>query len=237
MDQLLYHDKILPNQKWLTNLYNHPEPVEQRILNLLVAFNGQTDIPVSELARPGHIGVEQMSTPPNVIGLFALMIKLAGHKTVLEVGTFIGKTTMKFADMVGPDGHVTTIEAGKEFAVLAQQNFERHGYANRITSHQGDAHQVLEELGGEKFDFIFIDGGKEHYLPFTKRAIDLVSEQGLIIVDDIFFNGDALNDEATTEKGAGCWSVLDHFRDYDRCSKLVIPECNGLLVLYDFKQE
>jgi predicted O-methyltransferase YrrM len=50
--------------------------------------------------------------------------------TVLEIGTFIGFSTMGWSDAVGPDGHVTALEFSPEYAAIAEEAFSKNGIKN-----------------------------------------------------------------------------------------------------------
>ncbi len=230
-----YRDKLLPNQPNLTDHYIGHDPIEGRMFDWTMRLAKVRDIPIESLTASPTVNVEWLSSPPSQVALFSLLISLSRAKKVLEIGTFIGRTTMQLADCVGQDGHVTTIEVGEEFYGYAKENVNRHGYDDRITLLNGNALDLMSKFKDRSFDFIFVDGGKELYLDFALESLRLVTSGGFIIVDDIFFNGDALNDTPQTEKGLGCRKVLDYFLTYDRCLKTLVPQTNGLLVLHGFE--
>jgi predicted O-methyltransferase YrrM len=135
--------------------------------------------------------------------------------------------------MLGDGGHITTIEAYQVFADMAERNFLRHGVSDQVTLLRGNASAILETLSGP-YDFIFIDGSKQDYLRFSLKAIEMLAPNGMIVIDDIFFHGDAINDEPTSTKGRGCKETLEFFRDFPNCRKSIIPAWNGTLLLYGF---
>jgi caffeoyl-CoA O-methyltransferase len=96
---------------------------------------------------------------------------------------------------------------------------------------EGSAREILGQLPKKSFDVVFIDGSKQDYLEYALKSEGLLSDRGIIIVDDIFFHGDALNDEPATEKGAGCRKLLDHYEHDDKFTKVVLPISNGILLL------
>lgn len=59
---------------------------------------------------------------------------------VLEIGTFIGFSTMGWAEAVGPEGHVTGLEFSAEYAEIARESFAKNGVKN-IEVVVGDAHE------------------------------------------------------------------------------------------------
>lgn len=232
---ITYEQKITPTQGFYSNLYRDDVPYEKSLLAVLSAFVDPNLRDRELFERPEDIEFEEMTTPPSQLALFEMLITLSGGKSVLEIGTFIGRSTIEFARFVGPEGHVISIEAYSVFADMAQRNIERAGLSNQITVIQGDAAKVLPSLD-EKFDFVFVDGSKQDYLQFALESIKLLSPNGILIVDDVFFHGDALNNEPTTAKGKGCRETLEYFQKETSCKRLVLPAWNGTLVLYDFKR-
>ena len=227
-----YSDKILPNQEFFRYLYHDSAPFELALHGLMSSYARRFDAAKFDLVTPKNIDFEEMSTPPGQLALLATLIRLIGAKTVLEIGSFIGNSAMQFARMVGEDGHVTTIELGREFADLARENFRRNDFASRITLLEGSAGDILTRLPPHSFDLVFIDGSKQDYLDYSLKSEELLSDRGMIVVDDVFFHGDALNAAPSTDKGRGCKTLLDHYRRSESFESLLLPVFNGILILY-----
>ncbi len=236
MKSTKYSDKILPNQEFFRHLYHDDAAFEDALHTLMSSYSNAFSASRFDLVKPENIDFEEMSTPPWQIALFGAMIKLTGARTVLEIGSFIGHTAMQFARMVGERGHVTTIEMGKDFAALARENFRRNRFLDHITLLEGDAGKVLASLAPKSFDLIFVDGSKQDYLEYTLKARELLTDRGMIIIDDVFFHGDALNVAPGTDKGKGCRALLDHFRNDSGIERLLLPIANGILILYKADQ-
>jgi predicted O-methyltransferase YrrM len=227
-----YSDKLLPNQEFFRYLYQGSAPYEAALYNLVASYAADFNASQFKLTTPKNMDFEQMSTPPWQLTLLDALIRFSGAKTVLEIGTFVGHSSMQFARMVGETGHVTTIEVGQEFADIARENFRNNGFEKRITLHQGDAGTILDSLPAASFDLVFVDGSKQDYLDYTLRSEKLLTERGVIVVDDVFFHGDVLNQEPTTDKGLGCKKLLEYFQADGRFNRLLLPVANGILVLY-----
>jgi predicted O-methyltransferase YrrM len=236
MKKRKYSDKMLPTQEFFSYMYEGSVPIEAALYSCVASYALDFDASQFKLRTPDNLDFEEMSTPPWQLTLFNTIIGLIGAKTVLEIGTFIGHSAMQFARMVGDDGHVTTIELGNDFAKIANENFKANGLDRRITLINGDAGKILDGLPADSFDLVFVDGGKQDYLSYTLKAERLLSQKGVIIVDDVFFHGDALNDQPTTEKGRGCKDLLDYFAKDLRFCKLLLPVGNGLLILFKKKR-
>lgn len=229
--QIPHSGKMLPNQEFMCGLFKG-ESFQDSLCGL--AFDFSHDYSVDQFARfdYGNIPVEQMSTPAPTLAIIGFVAHLIGARTALEVGTFIGNTAMHLARMLGDVGQVTTIECGHQYAEIARKNFERNGVSERIHLIEGSAANILPALGKQYYDLIFIDGGKQDYLQYTQLSEQLLSERGVIIVDDVFFHGDALNAQPQTDKGRGCKALLDAYREREDLGKLLLPVGNGLLILF-----
>ena len=100
-------------------------------------------------------------------------------KTVLEIGTAIGYSSIRFANLKH-DIHVTTIELDIERYTKANQNFKLCKLEDKITSIHDDA---------EKFDLIFIDAAKAQYIKFFEKYKNNLTKNGVIISDNLSFHG------------------------------------------------
>jgi predicted O-methyltransferase YrrM len=151
---------------------------------------------------------------------------------VLEIGSFVGVSAMYFAKALPAGGEVVTIEKFEEFAAIAKRNFAANGLSERIRLLQGDAFDVIDRLPRDKpFDMIFIDGNKEKYLDYFLKTEPLLSPRGLVLVDDCFFHGDALNPVPTNEKGRGTRAFLEHAAGRKDYQRIAMPLSNGIMVM------
>lgn len=107
-------------------------------------------------------------------------------KRVLEIGTAIGYSSIKFASM-REDIHVTTIELDIDRHITAVENIKQAGLSDRVTAIQADA--LFYDLGDQKFDLIFIDAAKAQYIKFFEKYKANLAEGGVIISDNLSFHG------------------------------------------------
>lgn len=226
-----YEGKILPNQAFNNYLYEGKKDFMLALFGLLSTHAGHINARSFTLNEHARVGFEEMSTPPMQLALLKFLLDLTQGKKVLEIGTFIGNTAMHLAKFIGPGAHVVTIEKFDEFAALAKKNFADNGLSDRITLLQGDASSLVEKLEDHYFDLIYVDGDKGKYLELTKTAERKLSDKGIILVDDVFFHGDALNENPKTEKGRGCKALLDYYQNAQGFSKYLLPINNGILLL------
>ncbi len=107
-------------------------------------------------------------------------------KSVLEIGTAIGYSSIKFAS-VRDDVLVTTIELDIDRHITAVENIKQAGLSDRVTAIHGDA--LFYELGDQKFDLIFIDAAKAQYIKFFEKYKANLAPDGVMISDNLSFHG------------------------------------------------
>lgn len=114
------------------------------------------------------------------------MLALKKPLSILEVGTAIGFSSILMAEYSMPECHITTIEKYEKRFPIAEENFEKSGYKDRITFIKGDAADVLKDLceKGLKYDFIFMDAAKGQYINFFPYVMKLLNQDGLLISDN-----------------------------------------------------
>lgn len=226
-----YSDKILPIQSPKNYYYEGEKPYEDTLYELLAVHMDTLSLNKFKLTKHKRVTFEEMSTPPLQLALINFLLKLTAGKTFLEVGTFIGNTTMHVAKFIGKDANVYTIEKFSEFFEIANKNFKDNNLDSKINSLLGDANEVIKNLPDNFFDFVYVDGDKGNYPEIARLVENKITDNGIIAVDDVFFDGDALNDNPKTEKGYGCKRVLNQYLDDDRFDKFIMPINSGILIL------
>ena len=110
-------------------------------------------------------------------------------KRILELGTANGYSGC----ILGSEGaQITTIEINPMIADEAKQNFKKFGIAaNVIIDDAVDSlkEMIVDRANLESFDLIFIDCAKKLYNEVLDDCLRLVKEGGLIIADNITFEG------------------------------------------------
>ena len=120
-------------------------------------------------------------------------IRERGCKKILEIGSAIGYSSINFAK-ISPDSYVRTMEIDIDRYSRAVDNIRNCGLEDRIKITNEDA---LDAKVDEKFDLIFIDAAKAQYEKFFEKYKHNLSENGVIITDNLFFHGMVENPELT----------------------------------------
>lgn len=113
---------------------------------------------------------------------------ISGAKTVFELGSAVGYSTIWWARAVGDGGRVIYTDGDRKKADEARGYFERAGVADRITVKVGDALELLSEQKQE-YDIIFCDIDKEDYPRAFKLAVPRIRKGGLLVADNVLWSG------------------------------------------------
>jgi predicted O-methyltransferase YrrM len=132
-----------------------------------------------------------------VLQQLAMMI---GAKTVFELGSAIGYSTIWWARAVGEKGRVIYTDGDRKNAERARGYFTHAGVSDRIAVHTGDALEFLSEQRQE-FDIIFNDVDKEDYPRVLRLVAPRLRKGGLFITDNVLWSGRVAekNPDATTK--------------------------------------
>ena len=139
-----------------------------------------------------------MQTGPEQGQFLNLLARIVGAKKTLEVGVFFGYSAAWVALALPPDGKIIACDISEEFTKKARDTWRDAGVADKIDLRIGPALGTLDALiaGGEAgtFDFAFIDADKSNYANYYERALTLVRKGGLIVIDNVLWHGDVVNE-------------------------------------------
>jgi len=131
-----------------------------------------------------------------------LLARISGARKALEVGTFLGYSSAWVALALPPDGKVVACDVSDEFTRQARRTWQEAGVEDRVELRLGPALDTLDRMidSGEAgtFDFAFIDADKTNYANYYERALVLVRRGGVIVVDNVLWNGAVVDESNRT---------------------------------------
>jgi len=177
----------------------------------------------------------RMDYPQMVVGplegaFLKMMVQLVRARRVLEIGMFTGYSALCFAEVLPADGTVITCEIDEPSAALARTFMSRSTVGNKIDIRMGPALETMRELSG-LFDLIFIDADKINYLNYYRRALDLISPQGVILIDNVLWDGDVLKQPPPDEQTAAIQELNRVVAADSRVTALLVTIRDGVLVI------
>lgn len=123
-------------------------------------------------------------------------IKENNIKSVLEIGSAIGYSAIRFAS-INKDIKVTTIEKDNSRYKLAVSNINDIGLNDQIIIYNDDA--LCIDIS-DKYDLIFIDAAKSQYIKFFEKYKNNLNNSGVIVSDNLSFHGMVEHPELTNNR-------------------------------------
>jgi predicted O-methyltransferase YrrM len=146
-------------------------------------------------------GLPPISVSPAHGKLLFVLAKMLGARSILEIGTLGGYSTIWMARALPADGRVITLEADPKHAEVARANFVRAGVGDTIELRLGKALDTLPKVAADgrgPFDLIFIDADKPNIPEYFSWALKFSRLGSLIIVDNVVRDG-AVIDAASSD--------------------------------------
>src|SRR4051812_43747070 len=163
--------------------------VDSYLAHLLIQSDEALD---AALESSAQAGLPPIAVSPNLGKLLHLLARAMNARSVLEIGTLGGYSTIWLARAVPPEGRIVTLEIDRRHAEVARANFVRAGVADRIDLRLGPARESLPQLVAESrgpFDLIFIDADKSNIPAYFTWALKLARRGSAIIVDNVIRDG------------------------------------------------
>jgi predicted O-methyltransferase YrrM len=151
------------------------------------------------LADSDAAGLPPIAVTPNQGKLLELLARIHGARTILELGTLGGYSTIWLARALPAGGRLITLEAEPRFAEIARANIARAEVADVVDLRVGAALDTLPQLyaeGAGPFDLIFIDADKQNYPGYFEWSLKLSRPGTVIVGDNVVRDGAILDPEA-----------------------------------------
>jgi predicted O-methyltransferase YrrM len=166
-------------------------------------------------------GLPAISVAPNEGKQLHLIALVRGARSILEVGTLGGYSTIWLARALPEGGRLVSLEVDPHHAEVARANLANAGLAGVADVVVGPALQSLPDLVGP-FDLVFIDADKSSNADYFAHAVRLSRPGTVIVVDNVVRNGaviDASSDNAAVQ---GVRRLVDLVSAEPRVSATVI---------------
>lgn len=164
-----------------------------------------------------------------VVGQFLKMIvKISGASRILEIGTFTGYSAIMMAEALPEYGELITLEMNLKYQKLAQKHFDESKAGHKVTMLPGNAQDTIKELSGA-FDIIYLDGDKLRYSFYYEQVLPMLNSGGLIIADNVLWDGTVLEPEDQKAKAIAAFNKL--VAEDDRVEQVLLPVRDGVNVI------
>jgi len=173
---------------------------------------------------------------PEQAQFLALLVQISGAKRVLELGTFTGASSLAMAMALPDDGALVTCDMVEDYTDIAAKYWQDAGVDHKIELKIAPATESLDTLiesdGPDSFDMAFIDANKKDYGTYFDRAMVLVRPGGVLAFDNVFWNGNVLNDANQEKSTVAIRALNERLRADERLSISMLPLDDGLTVAW-----
>ena len=163
-------------------------------------------------------------------GFLHLMARLVRAERVLEIGMFTGYSALCFAEALPVHGRVVTCEVDEESAAVARRFFAQSPHGAKIEIRMGPALETMADLAGA-FDVIFIDADKQNYVNYYRRALELLSPRGVILIDNVLWDGQVLLNPPPDDRTAAIQELNRIVAADSRVSAVLATIRDGLWII------
>ena len=144
---------------------------------------------IKQKALENHIPII-MDDTLEVIGR---ILKEKKPRTILEIGTAVGYSAIRFSEYLQDNGYIDTIERESDRVTEAKENIHDLDLEDKIHIYEGDALEILPTLTGP-YDVAFIDAAKGKYPFFLEHTLRMLAKDGIIIADNVLYKGYVMSD-------------------------------------------
>lgn len=175
-------------------------------------------------------GIPAIWISPEQASFMQILLRLAGAREVVEVGTLAGYSAIAMARALPTGGRVRTIEVKGRHADFAEDWIGRSDVAGRIEVLRGRGMEVLPGVAADSADAVFLDADKTSYGAYLEESLRIVRRGGLVMVDNAFAFGSLLDEDCTDPDVAAVRAFNDQMAGVDGLQSVIVPIGDGLWV-------
>jgi predicted O-methyltransferase YrrM len=200
-------------------------------VDYIAAHTRAEDPFLAELKKAARAaGLPSIAIAPEQASFMQILLRSAGVREVVEVGTLGGYSAISMARALPAGGRVRTVEVRDEHAAFAREWAAKSDVADKVEVHLGPGAEVLPRFAAASADAAFLDADKVNYPVYLAECLRIVRPGGLILVDNALAFGRLLDPEDDTESVAAIRAFNDHMAAHERLQGVIVPLGDGLWV-------
>ena len=156
--------------------------------------------------------------------------KLIQPRRILEIGTYTGYSTLCMA-LSAPTAKITALDVNIEWTKIAKNYWHEAGVSERITLILAPALESLKNFSNNSFDLIFIDADKRNYPSYYKESLRLLSNTGVLLIDNVLWNGRVIDPNYTDTLTNVIRKFNETIKNDERVDVCMLPIGDGLTMI------
>ena len=183
---------------------------------------------VSETTTLGSVA--QMQIAPEQGQFLEIIVKISQSINCLEIGRFTGLSTLCIAKGLPSNGKIIAVDNSNEFLPMAKKYWKMAKVDLKIESIIGEGVEVMQSMIDRQFtfDLIFIDADKNNYPNYYELSLQLLTANGIIIIDNMLWHGDVADKSKTDSLTNTIRDLNKKIQGDERVEFSLLPLSDGL---------
>lgn len=175
--------------------------------------------------------VAGMQIGPDQAALLTMLVRLAGARSAVEVGTFTGTSALCIARGLAEGGRLVCCDVSEEWTAIARDAWAEAGVDDRIDLRIGPGADTLAALPGDaSIDLAFIDADKPGYLTYYEELVPRLRPGGWIVADNTLWSGQVLDPADTSRETEALRAYNRRAVSDERVDTVLLALADGLTV-------
>ena len=164
--------------------------------------------------------------------MLKMLTRMIAPQRILELGTFTGYSALCMAEGMPDTAQLHTVEIEDEWEEEIRSLFLSSPWGDRMHLHIGDALDIVPQID-EKWDLVFIDANKRHYLRYYEMVLPLLNPSGYIIADNTLWDGKVVQNPVPSDAQThGILEFNDFVASDPRVEVSILPIRDGMTIIH-----
>ena len=192
-----------------------PDELERRLI-------AETQVMAAGIMQIGHPQAQFMT----------MLTALLQPKLVVEIGTFTGYSTLVMGKALAADSKLIACDISDEWTSVGRPYWEEAGVADKIDLRIGPASETLAAFDDDTVvDLAFVDADKTGYIGYFEQLVPMLSQRGVILVDNVLWSGRVAGHEDQQEDTVALRKFNAHVVADKRVQVAMLPIGDGLSMI------
>ena len=207
--------------------------INEKLVNYLKKTGYRSDKITDQLIHETQLlgNIAQMQIAPEQGQFLEMIVKISKASKCLEIGRFTGLSTLYIAKGLPDDGKITTVDISDEFLDLSMKYWKLVELDKKIDSIIGSGVEVMQSMVDRQdyFDLVFIDADKNNYPHYYELALQLLPQNGIILIDNMLWHGDVADENVKDETTQVIRDLNLIVQQDQRVDYTLLPFSDGIL--------